>query len=302
MTKTKAHVTIKQIAHLLSASFSKWDEHHAPRLGAALAYYALLSAAPLLILVLEITALVLSRSTAERELFRHTAEFVGPGAAHLLETAINSAEHKAGIVASSLAVCTLFIGASGFFVDLQDALNTIWDAPPPYKSAVRGMVKQRIKAFAMIVCLGIFAAASLLCTAAFAVVLRYFRGLVPLHTAIFGEVLNFVVSLAVVTLLFGLIFKFVPNMPIDWEDVSLGAFVSAVLFMLGKSALAIYLNTTGLGSTYGAAGSLVAFVAWMYYSAQIFLFGAAFTRVFADEHRANALHRRGVSEQPQRRS
>lgn len=290
-------MTVKTV-HLLSISFAKWNEHHAPRLGAALAYYALLSAAPLLVLVLEITALVLNRSTAERELFRHTAEFVGPGAAGLLQTAISSAEHKTGIAASSLAICTLFIGASGFFVDLQDALNTIWEAPPPYKSAVGGMVKQRLKAFVLIVCLGVFTAASLLCSAVFAVVLRYFRGLVPFHTALFGEVLNFVISLAVVTVLFGLIFKFVPNMPIDWEDVSLGAFVSAVLFMIGRSALAIYVNTTGFGSAYGAAGSLVAFMVWMYYSAQIFLFGAVFTRVFADEHRRDGPRRQAAGPPP----
>lgn len=284
-------ITFKQTRHLLSTAFSKWSEHRAPRLGAALAYYALFSAAPLLILIIEITALVLNRSTAEHELFRHTAEFVGPGAAHMLQAAINSAERKTGIVASSIAGAALFIGASGFFVDLEDALNTIWEAPPPRESAIRGMVKQRLKAFAMIVCLGIFVAVSLLCSAAFAVVQKYFRSFIPLHTAIFGELLNFLVTLAVVALLFGLIFKFVPNAPIDWDDVSLGAFVSAVLFMIGKSGLAVYLNTTGFGSTYGAAGSVLAFVAWMYYSAQIFLFGAVFTRVFADEHRAYALRR-----------
>ncbi|MGH9584824.1 MAG: YihY/virulence factor BrkB family protein [Bryobacteraceae bacterium] len=284
-------MTIRQTKHLLSAAFSKWNEHHVPRLGAALAYYALLSAAPLLILVIEICGLVLDKSTAERELFRYTAEFVGPGAAHMLNTAIDSAHQKTGIVASSIAAGTLFIGASGFFVDLRDALNTIWDAPPPQVSAIRGLVTDRLKAFAMILSLGIFVAASLLGSAAFAVVEKYFRGFVPLHTAILGEVLNFIVSVVVVALLFGLIFRFVPNVRIDWEDVSFGAFVSSVLFMIGKSALAIYFSTAGFGSTYGAAGSIVAFVAWMYYSAQIFLFGAIFTRVFADEHRSYALRR-----------
>lgn len=290
-------MTFKQTKHLLSTALSKWNEHHVPRLGAALAYYALLSSAPLLILIIEICALVLNRSTAERELFHYTARFVGPGAAHLLQAAIDSAQQKTGIVASSIAVGTLFIGASGFFVDLQDALNTIWEAPSARVSAIRGIVKQRLKAFAMILSLGVFVAASLLCSAAFALVQRYFRSFVPLHTAIFGEVLNFFVSLIVVTLLFGLIFKFVPNVPIDWEDVSFGAFISAVLFMIGKSGLTVYLNTTGFGSTYGAAGSVIAFVAWMYYSAQIFLFGAIFTRVFADEQRAYPLRRQRAAAQ-----
>jgi membrane protein len=212
----------------------------------------------------------------------------------MLQSAISSAHHKTGIVASSIAAGALLVAASGFFVDLQDALNTIWEAPPPQLSAIRSIVRQRLKAFAMIIFLGIFAAISLLCSAAFAIIQRYFRAYIPLHTAILGEVLNFVVSVFVLTLLFGLVFKFVPRVPINWADVSFGAFVSAVLFMIGKSALAIYLNTTGFGSTYGAAGSIIAFVAWMYYSAQIFLFGAVFTRVYADEHRSYASRRAGA--------
>lgn len=290
-------MTIKQTKHLLATAFSEWNEHNAPRLGAALAYYALLAAAPLLLLVIEISALVLNRSAAEHELLRYTATFAGPGAAHMLQSAISGAHHKTGIVASSIAAGALLVAASGFFVDLQDALNTIWEAPPPQLSAIRSIVRQRLKAFAMIISLGIFAAISLLCSAAFAIIQRYFRAYIPLHTAIFGEILNFVVSVFVLTLLFGLVFKFVPRVPINWADVSFGAFVSAVLFMIGKSALAIYLNTTGFGSTYGAAGSIIAFVAWMYYSAQIFLFGAVFTRVYADEHRSYASRRTGPQNQ-----
>lgn len=290
-------MTIKQTMNLLARTFSKWNEHNAPRLGAALAYYALLAAAPLLILVVEISSLVLNRSSAEHELFRHTAEFVGPGAAELLKTAIDSAQHQSGILASSIAAGTLFIGASGFFVDLRASLNLIWEAPPPQLSMIGSLVRQRLIAFAMILGLGIFAAASLAFSAAFAVVERYFRDFVPLHTAILGEVLNFVVSTFVLTVLFGLIFKFVPHVPIAWADVSLGAFVSAVLFMIGKSALAIYLSTTGFGSAYGAAGSLIAFVGWIYYSAQIFLFGAIFTRIYADEHRAYASRRAQAQKQ-----
>jgi membrane protein len=285
-------MTFRETRRLLSTAFAKWNDHHAPRLGAALAYYTLLSATPLLILVIEISSLVLNKSSAERELFRHTADFVGPGAAQTLRTAIDKAHHTTGIVASSIAGAALFLGASGIFVDLRDALNTIWDAPPPKASAIRGMVTQRLAAFAMILGLCIFVAASLVFSAAFAVIRKYFAAFVPLHTAIFEEVLNFVISVIVVAVLFTLIFKFVPNVAIDWKDVSFGAFVTAVLFMLGKSGLAIYISTAGVGSTYGAAGSLVAFVAWVYYSAQIFLFGAIFTRVYADQYGSYAHRRR----------
>jgi membrane protein len=285
-------MTLRETGCLLSMTYAKWSAHNAPRLGAALAYYSLLSAAPILILVIEICGLVLNRTVAEQQLFRHTAGFIGPGAADTLRAAIDKAHHKTGILASSLAGVTLFLGASGVFVELREALNTIWDAPPPRGSAIWSMIMQRLGAFIMILAFGIFVAASLLLSTAFAVVEKYFADIVPMHLAIFGEVGNFVVSVVIVALLFGLIFKFVPNLPIHWKDVSFGAFVSGVLFILGKSALTAYLTTAGVGSAYGAAGTIVAFVAWMYYSAQIFLFGAVFTRIYADHYGSYAKHRR----------
>ena len=291
-TPTRWRMKMKRILALLSLAWSKWNDHNAPRLGAALAYYALLSAAPLLILVLEISGLVLNRTVAEQELFEHTANLLGSGAAQMLRAAIDNAHHKTGIVASSLAGLALLLGASGIFVELRDALNTIWDAPVPQQSAIRGMITQRLAAIAMILCLGIFITASLIASTAFALVQKYFSSLIPVRTAIFGEVLNILVSVIIVAVLFVMVFKFVPNVPIDWRDVSIGALVSAVFFMIGKSLLALYLNTAGVGSAYGAAGSLVAFVAWVYYSAQIFLFGAIFTRVYADHYGSYARHRR----------
>jgi len=291
-TSIRWRMKTKRILTLLSLAWSKWNDHNAPRLGAALAYYALLSAAPLLILVLEISGLVLNRTVAEQELFEHTANLVGSGAAQMLRAAIDNAHHKTGIVASSLAGLALLLGASGIFVELRDALNTIWDAPVTQQSAIRGMITQRLAAIAMILCLGIFITASLIASTVFAFVQKYFSSLIPVQTAIFGEVLNMLVSVIIVAVLFVMVFKFVPNVPIDWRDVSIGALVSAVFFMIGKSLLALYLNTAGVGSAYGAAGSLVAFVAWVYYSAQIFLFGAVFTRVYADHYGSYARHRR----------
>ncbi len=144
------------------------------------------------------------------------------------------------------------------------------------------MVSQRLVSFGMVLALGFLLMISLLLSTGFTIVEKFFIGFVPLHFAVLGEIANFLVSLVAVTILFGLIFKFVPDVPIDWRDVTVGALATAILFDIGKALLSLYLGTAGVGSTYGAAGSLVALVVWVYYSAQIFFFGAVFTRVYAD--------------------
>ena len=193
----------------------------------------------------------------------------------------NAHKQSAGIFASVVAIMMLLFGASSLFTELQDSLNTIWDAPlRKSSSALKGMLWQRLTSFGMVVGVGILLLASLVASAGLAIVEKFFGGMVPFSAALF-EVLNIVVTSVMVAVLFGLIFKFVPDVRIDWEDVGIGAVVTSALFLIGKSLLALYLTTAGVGSTYGAAGSVVALVVWVYYSAQIFLFGAMFTRVYA---------------------
>lgn len=280
-----AHVTLRALWALVKSAGSDWSDRNAPRLGAALAYYALLSMAPLMVLILAICGLVLNKNVAEARLLQQVQDLTGPSGAKTVSMLIDST-HKtsSGVVATCVALITLLFGASGVFVELRESLNIIWDAPKRRASTWRSMVGQRLVSFGMVLCLGVLLLASLLLSAVLTFVQKFLGGFVPIQATVTGEVLNFVISLIAISVLFGLIFKFVPDVPIDWRDVGIGAVATAVLFAIGKALLALYIGTAGVGSTYGAAGSLIALVVWVYYSAQIFFFGAVFTRVYADTY------------------
>lgn len=277
-------MTAKEALSLIKSAASKWSDLNAPRLGAALAYYALLSLAPLLILLVAVCALVFNKAAAEDDLLAEIRDLAGYSEAQTVKTFLDNAHNAAhGFVATTIALLTLMFGASGVFVELRDSLNLIWDAPKPKSSSAwRVMVAQRLISFAMILGLGILLVASLILSTAAAMVQKYFAGVVPLHGALLGQIEAHAVSLVALIILFALIFKFVPAVRTRWRDVAAGAVLTAVLFELGKALLAFYIGTAGVGSAYGAAGSLIALVVWVYYSAQIFFFGAAFTRVCAD--------------------
>jgi membrane protein len=183
----------------------------------------------------------------------------------------------------------LFFGASGVFVELRDSLNLIWDAHSGAWGGWRTMVAQRLTSFVAVLALGFLLLVSLILSAALGVLTQFFGDLLPAGAAISGEALNLIVSPLAVASLFALIFKFVPDVPIAWRDVVIGAIVTSLLFSVGRVALSFYLRTAGVGSAYGAAGSVVAFVVWVYYSAQIFFFGAILTRVYADKHGSRAI-------------
>jgi membrane protein len=267
---------------LLKETASRWNQHNAPSLGASLAYYALLSLAPLAVLVVAVAGVFLSQSAASQDLIEQARQLAGDSAATTLQTVINSSKHShGGLLASSLAVVALLFGASGVFAELRQSLNIIWNAPPQL-SGIREIILQRLATFVMVLTLGVLLLSSLLISAAIGLGEHYFTEMMPAGTAVISEVINIVASLAAITVFFGLIFKFIPDVPIKWHDVITGAIFTAVLFTIGRMLLAFYLATAGVGSTYGAAGSLVALVVWVYYSAQIFFFGAVFTRVYAD--------------------
>jgi len=283
-------ITKDEAFSMLRAAASKWDAHNAPRLGASLAYYTLLSLAPLSILLVAICRLVFTRSAAESNLLRQIQGIVGHSAATTLQSVFDATHHReSGIIAGVAAIVTLFFGASGVFVELRDSLNLIWDAHVTTWGGWRAMVAQRLTSFAAVLALGFLLLVSLILSAALGVIGRFFSNLVPAGAAIGGEALNLVLSPLAAAVLFALIFKFVPDVPIAWRDVVVGAVVTSILFTLGRAALSFYLRTAGIGSAYGAAGSLVAFVVWVYYSAQIFFFGAILTRVYADKHGSRAL-------------
>jgi membrane protein len=267
---------------LAKETFAKWSEHQAPRLGASVAFYSLLSFAPLLVLIATMTALVFDRNTTQNALIDQARQMIGDRGADTVKSLLaNAQKPSSGIFASVVAFVTLLFGASGVFSELRDALNTIWDAQPKEQSGWRAMLKQKLFSFGMVLSVGFLLLVSLILSAGLAVVGKFFGQLVPVPVPIL-EAANFVVSLAVITLLFALLFKYVPARSIPWRDVWIGAVLTALLFTTGKFLLGLYLGKAAVGSAYGAAGSLVAVIVWVYYSAQIFFFGAEFTRVYAD--------------------
>ena len=283
-------ITGKEALSLIGASASRWNAHNAPRLGASLAYYALLSLAPLSILLVAIAGLIFSRSAAESNLLQQLERVIGRSGAQTLRTVIDASHHPgSGAIAGIAAAGALFFGASGVFVELRNSLNLIWGAPEvPW--SWRGLITQRLVSFLTILILGGLLLLSLIVTAVLGVIGSFLGGLIPAGTVVSGEILNLLVSPVIIAVLFALIFKYVPDVPVAWRDVLGGAVITSILFSLGRTGLSFYLRTAGVGSAYGAAGSLVALVVWVYYSAQIFFFGAILTRIYAERHGSRALH------------
>jgi membrane protein len=192
-----------------------------------------------------------------------------------------NAKPATGVVATLIGVVTLLFGASGVFGQLQTSLNAIWDVQPKPGRGVLGIIQDRILSFGFILVIGFLLLVSLLLTAAIALVGEWFGGIGP-GMETFAQILNFVISLGLITVLFAMIFKFLPEAKIAWHDVWIGAFITAMLFTVGKLALGLYIGKSGVGTSYGAAGSLIVLLLWVYYSSQILFFGAEFTQVYAN--------------------
>lgn len=267
---------------LLKETYVKWSDHEAPRLGASVAFYSILSFAPLLVLVTALIALVFGHESAQNALINEARELIGDRGADTVQTLLRNAQKPAsGLFASLVAFATVLFGASGVFTELQNALNVMWDVEGQSASGFVGIVKQRLFSFGMVLSVGFLLLILLIISAGLAYMGRSFGQLTPLPPFIL-QVINFVVSFTVVAGLFALMFKYVPAAKISWRDVRVGAVGTALLFTIGKHLLGLYLGKASIDSTYGAAGSLVAIVVWIYYSAQIFFFGAQFIRVHTE--------------------
>jgi membrane protein len=276
-------MSLKETIDVLKQTFSEWMEDQAPTLGAALAYYTVFSLAPLLIISISIAGLVFSKEAAQGQIFDQLRGLLGDESGRAMEVMVQnaSAEPATGLVATLLGFVTLLFGASGVFAQLQMSLNTIWGVQPKPGRGILGIIQDRILSFGFILVVGFLLLVSLLLTAAIAFVGHRFGDMVPGMEALV-QILNSIFSLAVIALLFAMIFKFLPDAKIAWRDVWIGAFITAALFTLGKFALGLYLGRSGVGSSYGAAGSLIVLLLWVFYSSQIVFFGAEFTQVYAN--------------------
>ncbi len=272
----------RSLRTIIQQTFSDWNTHDAPRLGAALAFYMILSLAPLLVLTLSGVALVFGRSASESEFLSQAQGVIGSEGTEALRAMIKNTQEPASRgLASLFGLATLLFGASGVFVELRSALNTIWCVQPKSTNGFMNIVKDRFFSVGMVLAVGLLLLASLLLGTTLAAVGKFFNELLPLPEIVLA-IVNSVASLVAVSIVFALIFKYVPETRTPWKEAWTGGAISALLFTLGNGVIGLYLGKAGIGSAYGAAGSLIVIIVWVYYSAQVFFLGAEFTHVLAE--------------------
>jgi membrane protein len=271
---------------LSSESIIEWVNDRASRKGAALAFYTVFSLAPILILAIAIAGIFFGEDAARGEIFEQVRDLLGrDGALAIQAMIVNAGKTGAGVVATVVGIVTLFVGATTALAELKDGLDQIWNAPPEKTSGFWYFLRKRLLSIGLILSLGFLLLVSLAFSAVLGVLARKWG---PRDAT--GDVLeaaNFLFSFALVTLLFAMIYKILPAVRIAWRDVIIGALVTAMLFNVGKYMIGLYLGNSAIASTYGAAGSVILVLIWVYYSAQIFLLGAEFTKVYA--HRYGSL-------------
>ena len=291
---------------LLKEACYAWVADNAPSLGAALAFYTIFSLAPVLMVATAVAGVVFGREAAEGEILRQIQALVGHTGAAAIQTVIQSANRPGfGTIASAIGLGTVLLGASGAFVELQDALNKIWRAKPRPESILICTIRKRFLSFGLVLGTGFLLLVSLALSAGLAVAGKFMGHLLPAPPFLF-ESANSLLSFGVITLLFAMIFKVLPDTEIAWGDVWIGAAVTSLLFTIGKLLIGLYLGRSTLASVYGAAASLVIVLVWVYYSAQIVLLGAEFTHIYANKHGSRVeqmsrsrLEASGLQPQPQ---
>ncbi len=276
---------LKAVYILLRDTFQQWNNDKASTWAAALAYYTIFSIGPLLLIAISIAGLVFGEQAAQGQITGRVEGIVGRDAAQVVQGLLQAAnKRQEGIIGTTIGIVTLLLGASGFFGQLQTALNEMWKVEPPKRSVFQTIVSRGLT-FVMVLGAGILVIALLAVSAAISAITAFFGQLLPGPLAgILLGVVDFVVSFGVITAIFAAIYRVLPDTTVDWRDVWLGAAFTALLFVIGKVALGIYLGRASVGSAFGAAGSLVVLLVWIYYSAQIFLFGAEFTQVFSNKY------------------
>ena len=253
-------------------------------MGAALSYYTIFSLAPVLLMAIAVAGLVFGTRAAEGKIVDQFGGMLGLEAAKVIQTMLERVSNRgSGILATVVGAVTLLVGATGVLVELQDALNTIWKVVARPGRGLRGILRDRLLSFGIVLGFGFLLLVSLVLSAALAVLNSWVGGLIP-GWVVVGYLLSYGISLGLVALVLAAIFKILPDVKLSWSDVWVGALVTSVLFHLGKFGISVYIGKAGVASTFGAAGSLAVLLVWVYYSSLIVLFGAEFTRVYANRH------------------
>jgi membrane protein len=271
----------RRLRIIFVGSIEEWIAQRAASKGAALAFYTLFSMAPILVLVIAIAGAVFGTQAAQGEIFSQLADLVGPSGAQAIESLLAGARNPDdGRIATMVATLFLLVGATTAFAELKDSLDEIWHVPPARKAGLIGVLRTRLLSFGLVLVLAFLLLVSLVINAGLAVLERYWGGLWSEASFILTPVTS-LFSFIVIACLFAVIYKMLPEISLSWHDVWIGALGTAVLFSLGKYVIGAYLGNSGIANSYGAVGSILALLLWVYYSAQIFFFGAEFTRQFA---------------------
>ncbi len=289
---------LNRLWDLCKTAATAWIDDYASSMGAAIAYYTVFSMAPLLIIAIAVAAIFFGEQAARHEMLEQLRALLGDQGANAVEMMLTNAQKpKQGTIASVLSVATLVIGATGVFNELESDLNRIWKVRGPEVSGIWHLLRARLLSFGLVLAIGFLLLVSLIISAGLAAWGKYWGGMFSgMETVL--QAVNFLVSLLVITVLFALMYKILPSVKIAWRHVWLGATVTALLFSLGKFVIGLYIGKSSIASSYGAAGALVVLLLWVYLSAQIFLFGAEFTKAVADGAGATAKSAGGAPRDP----
>lgn len=273
---------MSSVIEIVGETFHEWSEDKASRLSAALAYYTVFSIPPLMVVAIGIASLFTDRATIEEQVVNQAASLMGRQGGEGIQTILQSAEQPGNgeLLPTLFGVALLLFGASGVFTQLQDAMNTIFGVKPDPKRGIMGLIQDRFLSFTMVLTIGFILLVSLMLSTVLASFGSFVGGLVT-EAEILLWILNFIISFGVFMLLFALIFKTIPDIKIAWRDVLVGAAITALLFKIGEYALGFYFERSDPTSAFGAAGSIILLLLWIYYSAQIIFLGAEFTEVYA---------------------
>lgn len=282
----KRVMTRKVLWRLIQEAIAAWQQDKASRLAAALSYYAIFSVTPLIVVIIAIAGSLFGEAAARGQIIAQIQGSVGPEGAAFIQSLLENAGRGgagSGLFASVIGIILLLFGATGLFVELQDALNTVWGVTAKPNRGVKNFLRNRALSFVMVLSIGFLLLASLVLSAVLASLSRFTDSNL-FELGRFWQITNLAVSFGVIVLLFATIYKLLPDVRIPWSDVWVGASITALLFMIGRFLLGLYLGNTAFSSTYGAAGSLIILLVWFYYSAQILFFGAEFTKVYANRY------------------
>jgi membrane protein len=281
---TNRRPSLRPVWDLLSETYKEWRKDNAQTLGAALAFYTTFSMAPLLIIVIAIFGVILGKATVQVEILRRAQELIGAQGAGAVKMMIEAAYRPgSGLPATIIGTLVILIGSTSALVMLTHSLNLIWGAKPNPKAPIWNLVKERLLSFVMILVIGLLLVLSFLLSIVLSVLTVFFQNLLPVPP-FFIEVCDFVLSFLLITILFAVVYKVLPDVEIAWSDVWVGSAITALLFTLGKFLFGIYLARSSMWSAYGAASSLAIILMWVYYSAQVFLIGAELTQVYANRY------------------